>query len=53
MWSVGCIFAELLTKKPLFVTKVQSELAQLKTIFEARSGNSWWLAAFRYIVRGV
>ena len=33
MWSVGCIFAEILTKKVLFFTKTMSELAQLKAIF--------------------
>lgn len=32
MWSVGCIFAELLLNKPLMAGK--SELAQLRLIFE-------------------
>lgn len=33
MWSVGCIFAELLTMEPLFTGK--SELDQLNRIFKA------------------
>jgi cell division cycle 2-like protein len=33
MWSVGCIFAELLTKKPLF-EGAQNEIEQITKIFE-------------------
>ncbi|XP_078155214.1 cyclin-dependent kinase G-2-like isoform X2 [Carex rostrata] len=32
MWSVGCIFAELLTKEPLF--KERNETAQINSIFQ-------------------
>lgn len=32
MWSVGCIFAELLTRKPLFPGK--SEIDQLNRVFK-------------------
>jgi serine/threonine protein kinase len=33
MWSIGCIFAELLTKKPLF-EGAQNEIDQISKIFE-------------------
>ncbi|KAI8866454.1 Pkinase-domain-containing protein [Ramicandelaber brevisporus] len=32
MWAIGCIFAELLTKKPLFPGK--SDVAQLETVYK-------------------
>ena len=34
LWSVGCIFAELLTMKPLFPGK--SEIDQINRIFKVR-----------------
>ena len=33
MWGVGCIFAELLRKKPLFPTNKESAVVQLQKIF--------------------
>ncbi|KAF3323307.1 cyclin-dependent kinase G-2-like isoform X2 [Carex littledalei] len=42
MWSVGCIFAELLAKEPLF--KERNETEQLNSIFEtlgAPDENTW------------
>ena len=35
MWSVGCIFGELLTQKPLFPGK--SEIDQINKIFKVSS----------------
>lgn len=34
MWSVGCIFGELLTQKPLFPGK--SEIDQINKVFKVR-----------------
>lgn len=33
IWSVGCIFAELLLRRPFLQSKVDSDLSQLETIF--------------------
>ena len=33
MWSVGCIFAELMLRRPIFPQPVESDIAQLETIF--------------------
>ncbi len=35
IWSVGCVFAELLTMKPLFPGK--SEIDQINRIFKVRN----------------
>lgn len=37
MWSVGCIFGELLTQKPLFPGK--SEIDQINKIFKVKTLN--------------
>lgn len=46
MWSVGCIFGELLTQKPLFPGK--SEIDQINKVFKVNVGvlcQTWdWLA---------
>lgn len=34
MWSVGCIFAELLLRRPLLGQNINNDLAQLEKIFE-------------------
>lgn len=34
MWSVGCIFGELLTQKPLFPGK--SEIDQINKVFKVK-----------------
>lgn len=34
MWSIGCIFAELLTRKPFLPGETDSELHQLQVIFQ-------------------
>lgn len=39
MWSVGCIFGELLTQKPLFPGK--SEIDQINKVFKVGQGTSW------------
>lgn len=36
MWSVGCIFGELLTQKPLFPGK--SEIDQINKVFKVSVG---------------
>lgn len=36
MWSVGCIFGELLTQKPLFPGK--SEIDQINKVFKVNIG---------------
>ena len=36
MWSVGCIFGELLTQKPLFPGK--SEIDQINKVFKVGQG---------------
>lgn len=49
MWSVGCIFGELLTQKPLFPGK--SEIDQINKIFKVNATNkikSTWLQLFIY-----
>lgn len=33
MWSVGCIFGELMWRKPLFIAEREKELSQLQVIF--------------------
>jgi len=40
MWSVGCIFAEFLMKKPLFPGK--SEIDELNRIFKVRLSYRPW-----------
>lgn len=43
MWSVGCIFGELLTQKPLFPGK--SEIDQINKVFKVGLGQrcgGWW-----------
>lgn len=48
MWSVGCIFGELLTQKPLFPGK--SEIDQINKVFKVSVGvlcQSWeWLTVW-------
>jgi hypothetical protein len=48
MWSVGCIFGELLTQKPLFPGK--SDIDQINKIFKVNVGVlclAWeWLAVW-------
>lgn len=39
MWSVGCIFGELLTQKPLFPGK--SEIDQINKVFKVGQGVLW------------
>lgn len=39
MWSVGCIFGELLTQKPLFPGK--SEIDQINKVFKVSQGVLW------------
>jgi len=39
MWSVGCIFGELLTQKPLFPGK--SEIDQINKVFKVCFSTSW------------
>lgn len=39
MWSVGCIFGELLTQKPLFPGK--SEIDQINKVFKVCCSTSW------------
>lgn len=49
MWSVGCIFGELLTQKPLFPGK--SEIDQINKVFKVNATNkikSTWLKLFIY-----
>lgn len=44
MWSVGCIFGELLTQKPLFPGK--SEIDQINKVFKVGVGPfRVWLVA--------
>jgi len=44
MWSVGCIFAELLLKKPFLPSQQESDLCQLEqifTVFGSPTETSW------------
>lgn len=41
MWSVGCIFGELLTQKPLFPGK--SEIDQINKVFKVGLGVLRWV----------
>lgn len=45
MWSVGCIFGELLTQKPLFPGK--SEIDQINKVFKVRLCPAWRAPACR------
>ena len=42
MWSIGCIFAELLTKKPLFHTRNEAEtIKEIFKLFGTPNDNQW------------
>lgn len=45
MWSVGCIFGELLTQKPLFPGK--SEIDQINKVFKVGPCALWWVCPRR------
>ena len=37
IWSIGCIFSEMVTRRPLFHTDLDSQIEQLKKIFSIMS----------------